>query len=109
MADRFGTQKAIDEFKEQWLESILIYLGVDIHIAKEVDSGKFLDILANEHKLDIIEYPQLTALCVKKDEEMVGELVFGNWTLKEDSESGSLYYQIEVEAWSLMEEDIDTV
>ena len=106
MADRFGYQSAVDELKEEWLEDLLVYMGVDVHEIHEQNEPAFVEFLM-ENQVDIVSYPNIGALSVEQDGELIGEWAGPELTLKQDPETGELYYEIEIEYWSIMEEDID--
>ena len=106
MADRFGYLEAINELKENWLEDLLIFLGIDIQEINDIGSPLFLEYLAN-NKIEIINYSSIGALSVSIDNELVGEWAGPELTLKRDGETGELYYEIEIEYWSIIEEDIE--
>ena len=106
LTDRFGYQTAVNEIREEWLEELLAFLGVDIQGIHEVEDPVFVEYLL-ENKVDIISYPQFGALSVEYEEEVVGEWAGPELTMKEDKETGELYYEVEIECWSIIEEDID--
>lgn len=105
MADRYGHQKAIKEVQEQWLEDLLIFLGIDISLIHEVDGPTFRDYLKKE-QVEIFEYLDLNALRVEYQHEVVGEWMPLTSKLERD-EKGGLYYKIDIECWSIIEENIE--
>jgi len=105
-ADRFGYLTAVNEIREEWLEELLVFLGIDIHGMHEVESPLFLEYLY-ENSVDIVSYPSVGALSVEFEGDLVGEWAGPELTLKEDEDTGELYYEIEIECWSIIEENID--
>jgi hypothetical protein len=105
MADIYGYQNAIKEVREEWLEELLLFLGLDIEKQQESDP-EFVKYLF-ESKVEIIEFPALGALRVSYDGEVVGEWAGPEMVLKRDREKGGLYYEITIECWSVKEEDIN--
>jgi hypothetical protein len=104
MADRYGYQNAIEEVREQWLEELLLFLGLDIE-KKEESHSEFIKYLF-QNKVEIIDFPALGAIRVIREDEVVGEWAGPELTLKRD-EKGVLYYEINIECWSIREEDIN--
>lgn len=103
MADRYGYQNAIKEVREEWLEELLLFLGLDIE-KKEASGSEFVKYLF-ENKVEIIEFPSLGAIRVTYEGEVVGEWAGPEMRLKKDK--GGLYYEITIECWSIKEEDIN--
>lgn len=106
MIDRIGYSKAIEEAKNEWLENLLVFLDIDIHQAQEIDPPSFVDYLI-KNKIEITEYLNLNALAVRHEGELVGEWTVNQFVLKKDKENGGLYYEIEIESWSIIEENIE--
>lgn len=103
MVDRMGYYKAIEEAKNEWLENLLLFLEIDIHKIQEEDAALFVEYL-NKNKIEIIEYLNLDAIAVRKKGELVGEWTVLGHILKKDT--GGLYYELEIESWSIIEENI---
>lgn len=106
LADRFNYQAAVNEVRDEWLEELLIFLGVDVRKFEDTDSPSVVEYLY-ENNIDIVSYPNIGALSVELNGELVGEWAGPELKLKEDKEDGSLYYEIKVECWSLQEESIE--
>lgn len=106
MADRYGYLKAVEEVQDDWLENLLAFLGVDFQEVNEMTAPEFVDYLKTNN-VGITRYPTLGALSVEFEGEVVGEWASPELTMKSDPETGELYYEIEIENWSIMEEDID--
>jgi hypothetical protein len=106
LADRFGYQSAVREVREEWLEELLIFLGVNVQEIHEMDDSSFFNYLV-ENKVDLVSYPSIGALHVEYDDDIVGEWAGPELTLKTDKETGELYYEVKIEYWSIVEEDID--
>ena len=105
MVDRVGYYTAIEEAKNEWLENLLLFLEIDIHQIQEIGSALFIEYL-NKNRIEIIEYLNLDALAVRQDGELVGEWTVLGFVLKRESETGGLYYELEIESWSIIEENI---
>jgi len=108
LADRFNYQEAVNETKEEWLENLLIFLGVDIQEINELDDPTFTNYLY-ENNIDIVSYSSLGALSVEFKGDLVGEFAGPELTMRKDKDTGELYYEIEIECWSIIEENIDLV
>jgi hypothetical protein len=103
MADRYGYQNAIKEVREEWLEDLLLFLGLDIEKMQQ-SQPEFIKYLF-ENKVEIIDFPSLGAIRVINEGEVVGEWAGPEMKLKQDK--GGLYYEITIECWSIKEEDIN--
>lgn len=104
LTDRHKHEESISELRNSWLESILLYLGLDIHELKDVGSSVFTDYLISNN-IDIVNYPSTGSLSISFEGELVGEWAGPDFRLLEDS--GGLYYEIDLEYWSIIEEDLD--
>lgn len=105
MADRIGYQKAINEVREEWLEELLAFLGLDLEIKDNSSDAEFIKYLLN-NQVEILEFPSLGAIRVSYEGNVVGEWAGPELKLKKD-DKGGLYYEINIECWSVREEDID--
>lgn len=106
MADRFGYNSAIKEVREEWLEELLLFLGIDIGKKEELSDAEFVKYLF-ENEVELVDFPSLGALRVSYEGDIVGEWAGPELTLKKD-DKGGLYYEINIECWSVKEEDIST-
>ncbi len=104
MADRYGHEKAIQETREKWLEDLLLFIGIDIHLINQMDMPHFVEYLLH-NKIELIEYLGINALQVKHNQEIIGEWAEPQLKLKQDK--GGLYYEITIETWSIIEENIE--
>lgn len=105
MVDRVGYYKAIEEAKNEWLENLLLFLEIDIHKLQEQGSAIFTEYLS-KNKIEIIDYLNLNAIAVRQSGELVGEWTVSDFILKKDKKTGGLYYELEIESWSVIEENI---
>ncbi len=105
MADRYGYQNAIKEVRDEWLEDLLLFLGLDIEKKQESDP-EFVKYLF-DNKVEIIEFSTLGAIRVTHEGNVVGEWAGPEMKLKQDKEKGGLYYEVTIECWSVKEEDIN--
>ena len=105
MADRFGYLKAVEEVREDWLENVLAYIGVDFQEVRDMDQFEFFEYLEN-NEVDILFYPTIGAMSVRFEDELVGEWGGPELIMKQDND-GSLYYEITIECWSIDEESFD--
>ena len=103
MADRYGYQNAVREVREEWIEDILLFLGLDIEKMRE-SNPEFVEYLI-QNKVEIIEFPSIGAVRITYEGDVVGEWAGPDLILKKD-EKGGLYYEITIERWSVKEEDI---
>lgn len=107
LADRSDYQIAIDEIRDEWLFKLLAFLNLDVSswIQEGKDYPAIVDILFSD-KVEIIDYPSSGILKVEVKNELIGEWSAPKLTLKEN-EKGDLYYEINIECWSIMEENIE--
>jgi len=106
LVDRFNYRDVLDELRDEWLEEILMYLGLNPVELKEMEPHVFVDMLY-EHKLDIVDYPSIGAMEVVYEGEVIGEWAGPEFTLKQDSETNELYYEVSIQHWSVLDEEID--
>jgi hypothetical protein len=105
LANRYDYKEAIEEERNRWLCDILAYLGIEASILDE-DTPDIVDILF-ANGIDIIDYPSIGAVEVRSGSDLIGEWAGPTFVLKQDNETGGLYYEISVECWSISDEEID--
>ena len=106
LANRTGYRKDIEEVRNQWIEDILNFLGIETEIFHddEVERLILLEYLV-AHEIDLINYPSIDAWQVFYSGELVGEWAGPDFLLEE--EDGEIYYRITIETWSILEEEMD--
>jgi hypothetical protein len=105
LTDRVNFGRDIKDIRQQWLDDLLFYIGVDIEELSELPRDAAVEYLIY-NDVEIIEYSSLDALKVKYDSELIGEWAGPVLTLKEDR-NNNLYFEANVEHWSIIEEEID--
>jgi hypothetical protein len=105
LTDRTNYQAEIDEAKQAWLGDVLHYLGADLLWLDSVDRDLAVEYFI-QNDLEVIRHTSIDALEVKYEGEVVGEWGGPTFTLKEDH-NGVLYFEIDIEHWSIIEEDIE--
>lgn len=105
MADRYNYIQSVNDIREEWLEELLAFIGIDTSKAEEIDKPAFTEYLI-KNNVDIVEYQDIGALSVEHDGEIVGEWGGPILKMKKDKVTGDLYYEITIEYWSIIEEDI---
>ena len=73
----------------------------------KMDPGEQVEYLLTEHKIEIITYPGVGALRVDLEEETIGEWTGPDFLLKTNKETGEKYFEITIETWTIMDEEID--
>jgi hypothetical protein len=105
LTDRVNYKTEIDEIKQIWLRDLLHYLGADTVWLDNAERDLAVEYFI-QNDLEIIKHTSIDALEIKHQGEVVGEWGGPSFTLKED-EDGELYFEVEVEHWSIIEEDIE--
>lgn len=105
LTDRFRYRDAVAEERDYWLYTLLAYLGVEIDKLNELDGAEISDYLF-ENKIEIIDYPTLEAIEVMLENQLVGEWGGPEFKLKSDPKDGELYYEVTIECWSIIDEEI---
>jgi len=105
LTDRVNFARDIKDVQQQWLDDLLFYVGLDTQGMSELPRDLVVEYLV-DNDIEIIEYVGLDALEVKFDGEVIGEWGGPTLALKEDKDKG-LYFEAEVEHWSIIEEEID--
>lgn len=85
----------------------MVALGVDIEELNSFSMPRQVEYLLENHKIEIITYPGVGALRVDFEEETVGEWAGPDFLLRTDEETGEKYYEITIETWTFMDEEID--
>jgi hypothetical protein len=105
LTDRVNYKAEIDEIKQAWLADLLHYLGADTNwldnVARDLAVEYFM-----QNGLEIIKHTSIDALEVKHQGEVVGEWGGPSCKMKEDHD-GVFYFEVEIEHWSIIEEDIE--
>ncbi len=104
LTDRAGYDNDIAEARWGWLKDLLIYLGIDVEVLEGVETPVLVEHLIDE-EIEITDYPSIGAMSVLFEGELVGEWAGPEMTLK--SEGGKLYFEVEIEHWSILDEEID--
>ena len=60
-----------------------------------------------DKKVDIIDFPDINAIRVSYQNEVVGEWAGPEFKLVEDHEKKELFYEVSIESWSVIEDEID--
>ena len=106
LTDRTGYEKTIKEVRQEWLADLLEFIGLDIAALDQMPPDAAVEYFV-DNEVEVIEYLGIGAMKVKQNGEMIGEWAGPDMVLKEDS-SGALYFEVKVETWSIIEEQIDT-
>tara|TARA_Y100000287_G_C14233977_1_gene363653 strand:- start:507 stop:848 length:342 start_codon:yes stop_codon:yes gene_type:complete len=104
LVDRTNYKTDIDDIRNAWLEELLLYLGADTDWLSTAPKDLAVEYFL-QNNLEIIKHFSIDALEVRHEGELVGE--WGGPSLKmiEDPQ-GDLYYEAEIEHWTIMEEDM---
>ncbi len=104
ITDRDNYHSDVLDIRNQWLGDLLLYLGIDINYMEDIPRDIAVEYLI-ENDVEIIEYTGLKALEVRFEGDVVGE--WGGPELKLVEEDGKIYFQANIEYWSIIEEEID--
>ena len=104
LADRYSHHSSVEEESRYWLFELLELLDLDTEILDEASGDIVLDYLL-ENQVEIMDYPDIGAIKVILKGEVVGEWAGPSFTLKKDFENGDLYYEIELEHWTIFDEE----
>jgi hypothetical protein len=104
LTDRVQYQEAVKSIRDEWLSDLLIYIGIDRDIAKEMPRDAAVEYFLH-NDLEVIEYIDIGALKVVHEGEVVGEWAGPDLKMRE-GEHGDLYYEAEIEHWSVADEEI---
>ena len=102
LTDRYSASKEINEIKQLWIDNILQLCEVDTSEFEQMDKGNIDDLLYSL-SIDIIDYPNMDAIQIKKGDEIIAELGEPSYTLLKDEKG--YYYEIEIENWSIFDEE----
>tara|TARA_B100000131_G_scaffold297792_1_gene316874 strand:- start:5339 stop:5671 length:333 start_codon:yes stop_codon:yes gene_type:complete len=104
LTDRDKYHSDVLELRNEWLGDLLLYVGIDIHEMSSLPKDAAIEFLI-ENDIEIIEYLGLKALEVRLEGELIGE--WGGPELNLIEEDGTIYFEANIEYWSIMEEEID--
>lgn len=105
LAERAGYDQDIKDARWIWLKNLLIYLNIDVNLLEDASTPFLVEYLM-EKDIEITEYPSIGAMSVSFEGELIGEWAGPELTLKR--EDGKLYFQIDIENWSIIEEEISS-
>jgi len=109
LADRSGYNEAVNDEKVEWMNELLSYFGLDLSEVHRGDRPDLVEYYLDDNNIEIIDYPEMGAVKVLYKQELVGEWLGATEViLKEDAESNGLYYEIHIEYWSIMEDEINS-
>ena len=102
---RVGYSKDVKEVRQEWLRDLFYFIGLDVDAMDEMERDEILDYML-ENEVEIIEHKSIEALEVKFNGELIGEWAGPELVLKQDRD-GSLYYEVEIEHWTIEEDQIE--
>lgn len=104
LTDRVNHVRDIEEVRQAWLDDLLSFVGLDLEIIHNSPRDVVVEYFI-ENKIEIIDYINVRATAVKQDGELIGEWGGPEMQLKED-EKGNLYFDVKIENWSIIDEQI---
>ena len=72
LTNRVNFNKDIKEVRQQWLDDLLVYIGLDVDGLYEADPDAAIEYFV-DNNIDIINYENIGALEVRLDGETIGE------------------------------------
>jgi hypothetical protein len=105
LTDRTNYAKDIEEMRIAWLDDLLSFIGLDLDVIHNSPRDVAVEYLV-EKKIEIVDYINMKATSVKQDGELIGEWSGPEMKLKED-DKGDLYFDVKIENWSIIDEQID--
>ena len=112
LANMTSYLEVIEEQRQQWLYELLHFVGIDVELLDALPGDLAVEYLLKNH-ISICDYPSMGALKVEYREspneplDIIGEWAGPEFVVKTDPEDGSLYYEISIETWSILDERID--
>ena len=104
ITDRDNYHSDVLELRNQWLGDLLFYLGIDTNHMENLPRDIAIEYLI-ENDVEVLEYNSIKALEIRFEGQVVGE--WGGPELKLVEEDGKIYFQADIECWSIIEEEID--
>ena len=105
LTDRVGYLNDVKEIRQEWLRDLFLYIGLDVEGMDNLSRPEILEYFL-DNEVEVIEHKSIDGLEVKFEGELVGEWAGPNIVLKQDKD-GSFYFEVEIEHWSIKEEEID--
>ena len=100
LTDRTGHGEIVEECRVQWLEDLLLYIGVDAEGLKSLPSD-YVRRFYLDNDIEIIYYQDIKACKVLYKDDIIGEWLGPSFKLKKDQ---GFYFEITLESWSIAEE-----
>jgi len=107
LVDRYGYDSVILEIRNEWLEEILMHLGVDPGEMDELSDSEIYDFFF-ENEIEIINYPSSGALKVLFEDSLIGEWAGPEFYLIKDEDTNMFCFEVRIEHWSIIEEEMDS-
>ena len=105
LTDRANHEQHVNEIRQAWLRDLLLYLGADVEWLDTAPPDLAVEYFL-QNDLEIIKHKSIEALEVRHEGELVGEWAGPELTLKAD-EDGTLYFEVNIEHWSIIDEEIE--
>ena len=99
LADRTGYHDILDELKGNWIEEILIAIGMEDDFFDLPEDYQREMLLQSD--IYIEDYVDIGACMVIFEGQIIGEWLGPSFKLVEDDKG--LYYEITLESWSILE------
>lgn len=107
LTDRVNFADDIKCVRQQWMRDLFLYMGLDVEAMDEAPRDVIVQHFI-DNDIEVIEHMGIDAVEVRYQGEVIAEWGGPEFTMKEDSKSGELYFEAEIEFWSVMEEEIDS-
>ena len=105
LTDRVNYEKDISLIRDNWLRDVFSFIGFDVLKLDSMPKDKVLEFFKSK-KLDLIYYPEMQALKIKLDGDLIGE--WSGPDIKLIDEKGNFYNQITIKYWSIIDQQIET-
>ena len=104
LTDRNNHQNEVNYLRQEWLDDLFLYLGIDLDYLNSLELSKRYDYLY-KNNIETIYYMSIGGLEVHYNGDLVGEWGGPEYKLKVD-ENDQYYFKITVECWTIQEEEI---
>jgi hypothetical protein len=105
LTDRANLLSDVKQIRQEWLRDLFAYIGLDVDRLDKLSKPEVLEYFL-DNDIDVIEHKGIDALEVRFEGDLIGEWGGPESSLKEASD-GSLYFEVEIEHWSVIEEEIN--
>lgn len=107
LTDRVNFAEDVKDVRQQWMRDLFLYMGLDVDGMDKAPRDAVVQYFI-ENDIEVIEHMGIDAVEIRHKGDVIAEWGGPEFKMREDPVSGELYFEAEIEFWSIMEEEIDS-